>query len=142
MLRWLTIVVVACVSLSCSQKPVGAVVADTPRSAWNPEECVEVRYGNCDTLSLYEVTVVARRQASDGDGAVPLRVVATTPSGATFGGEVILAPRERHKGGSFVELSAEWIKEAQLGEIGEYVFALSPITELEGVWTVGVQIQN
>ena len=142
MRRLWAIVAVAMAMVACSERPVGAVVADTPRSVWHTAESVEVRYDNSDTLALYDVGVVARQQTSDNRGAIPLQVVVTTPSGSTYGGEVILTPSGRNKGGSFVELSSEWIEGARFGEVGEYVFALAPVSDLKGVWNVGLQIQN
>lgn len=142
MLRWLTIVAVACVALSCSLKPIGAVVADTPRAEWLAGEGVELRYENDDTLNLRNVGVVARWEIGDANGELPLRVAAQSPSGVRYEGEVVLQPTERHKGGSFVEFSTEWIEGALLGESGEYVFTLSPATTVRGVWTVGVKIDS
>lgn len=142
MRKFWAIVAVAVVAVACSERPVGAVIVDTPRSVWHTGESVEVRYDNSDTLALYNVGVVARQQTNDHSGAFPLSVVVTTPSGVVYGGEVILTPNGRNKGGSFVELSAEWVESARLGESGEYVFALAPQCDLSGVWSVGVQIQN
>ena len=142
MCKFWAIVAVAMAVVACSERPVGAVIVDTPRSVWHTGESVEVRYDNSDTLALYNVGVVARQQTNDYSGAFPLRVVVTTPSGVVYGGEVILTPNGRNKGGSFVELSAEWVESARLGESGEYVFALAPQCDLSGVWNVGVQIQN
>ena len=142
MRKFWAIVAVAMAVVACSERPVGAVSVDTPRSVWHTGESVEVRYDNSDTLALYNVGVVARQQTNDHSGAIPLSVVVTTPSGVTYGGEVILTPNGRNKGGSFVELSAEWVESARLGERGEYVFVFVPQSDLVGVWNVGVQIQN
>lgn len=142
MRKFWAIVAVAMAVVACSERPVGAVIVDTPRSVWHTGESVEVRYDNSDTLALYNVGVVARQQTNDHSGAFPLRVAVTTPSGVVYGGEVILTPNGRNKGGSFVELSAEWVESAQLGESGEYVFVFVPQSDLVGVWNVGVQIQN
>ena len=142
MLRWLTIVAVACVALSCSPKPIGAVVADTPRVEWQAGEQVELRYENGDTLNLKSVGVVARWEVGSAESVLPLRITAQSPSGVCYEGEVVLLPTERHKGGSFVEFSTEWIEDALLGESGDYLFTLSPTRTLGGVWTVGVKIDN
>ena len=142
MRKFWAIVAVAMVAVACSERPVGAVIVDTPRSVWHTGESVEVRYDNSDTLALYNVGVVARQQTNDHSGAFPLRVAVTTPSGVVYGGEVILTPNGRNKGGSFVELSAEWVESARLGESGEYVFVFVPQSDLSGVWNVGMQIQN
>lgn len=142
MRRIWAIVAVMVSMVACEERPVGAVVADTPRDGWSAGEVVEMRYDNCDSLTLYDVGVVARRQVNDHNGAIPLTVAVTSPSGATYKSEVVLVPNGRSKGGSFVELSAGWIEDARLGEIGDYTFTLTPTTNLKGVWTAGVVVER
>ena len=142
MLRRLAIVAVACVALSCSPRPIGAVVADAPRAEWQVGEGVELRYEHGDTLNLRSVGVVARWEIGCAKRELPLRITAQSPLGVRYDGEVVLLPTERHKGGSFVEFATEWIDGALLGESGEYVFTLSPTATQRGVWTVGVKIEN
>ncbi len=142
MLRRLAIAVVACVTLSCGVKPIGAIVVDTPRAEWHEGESVELRYYNSDTLNLYNLGVVARQEAGCVSSALSLRVVAQNPSGQCFESVVVLSPAERCKGGSFVELSAEWIEAALLGEVGDYTFTLTPQQTTSGVWTVGVTTEK
>lgn len=142
MLKGVLIAVVAMLTVACSERPVGAVVTDTPREVWHEGESVELSYDNRDTLSLFTLGVVARREVSYGGVALPLTVAVTAPSGLHFAGEVVLLPNDKHRGGSFVELRAAWISEARLGEEGTYRFRITPQSPLQGVWTVGVSVEQ
>lgn len=138
---WL-IIFVALVAVSCSERPVGAVVADTPRTEWTAEESAEMCYTNCDTLSLHNLAVVARCEAAHAKELLPLRVEVQSPSGVCYAGEVVLTPSARHTGGSFVELSADWIEEARFMELGDYHFWIAPSQPSKGVWSVGVRVDR
>ena len=127
---------------SCTERPVGAAVADTPRGKWHSGESVEVCYDNRDTLALYDLAVVVRGQASAAQEVMPLRVRCTSPSGVTFESGVVILPEERHGGGSFAESEGAWIQAARLAEMGEYRFVFTPERDLAGVWSVGMKIQN
>ncbi len=140
MRRWLSIVAVALTMVACSERPVGAAVTDTPRGEWLAGARVEVRYENCDTLSLYDVAVVVRREASATEVAMPLRVRCTSPSGVTFESGVVV-PEESHRGGSFTESVGAWIEDAHFAESGEYLFTFTPESDLRGVWSVGVELK-
>ncbi|MBQ8272435.1 MAG: hypothetical protein IJZ09_05480 [Tidjanibacter sp.] len=136
---WL-ITFVALVAVSCSERPVGAAVADTPRAEWC--DAVEVCYDSDDTLSLHNLAVVARCEAAHAKELLPLRVEVQSPSGANYAGEVVLTPSARHTGGSFVEFSADWIEDACFGEVGDYRFLLTPCQPTDGVWNVGVRVDR
>ena len=136
---WL-ITFVALVAVSCSERPVGAAVADTPRAEWC--DAVEVCYDSDDTLSLHNLAVVARCEAAHAKELLPLRVEVQSPSGVSYAGEVVLTPSARHTGGSFVELSADWIEEARFMELGDYHFWIAPSQPSKGVWSVGVRVDR
>lgn len=136
---WL-ITFVALVAVSCSERPVGAVVADTPRAEWC--DAVEVCYDSDDTLSLHNLAVVARCEAAHAKELLPLRVEVQSPSGVSYAGEVVLTPSARHTGGSFVELSADWIEDARFMELGDYHFWIAPSQPSKGVWSVGVRVDR
>lgn len=136
---WL-ITFVALVAVSCSERPVDAAVADTPRAGWC--DAVEVCYDSDDTLSLHNLAVVARWEAAHAKELLPLRVEVQSPSGVCYAGEVVLTPSARHTGGSFVELSADWIEEARFMELGDYRFLLTPFQPTDGVWNVGVRVDR
>lgn len=136
------IAIVALLAVACSERPVGAVVTDTPRTEWSAEEVAELCYTNNDTLSLHNLAVVARWEAAHAEEALPLRIEVQSPSGATFGGEVVLTPSDKHRGGSFVEFSAAWIEDACFVEVGDYRFLLTPCQPTDGVWNVGVRVDR
>lgn len=138
---WL-IGVVALLAVGCSERYVGAAVADTPIAEWSAEEDVVLHYTNSDTLSLYNLSVVARRKASFSKEVLPMTVEVQTPSGVRYGGEVVLVPTHRHLGGSFVELAAEWVEDALLAEEGDYLFTVAPCRPTDGVWNVGIRLVN
>ncbi len=138
--RSLFIVVIALLSVACGERPVGATVADTPRTGWC--NAVEVCYENSDTLSFHNLAVVVRCEAAHIQELLPLRIEAQSPSGVNYTGEVVLTPSDRHRGGSFVELSAGWIEGARLGEVGDYTFTLTPQQPTDGVWSAGVTINR
>ncbi len=138
---WL-IAIVALLAVACSERPVGAVAADTPRTEWSAEEAVELCYTNNDTLSLHNLAVVARWEAAHAEKALPLRIEVQSPSGATFGGDVVLTPSDKHRGGSFVEFSAAWIEDARFVELGDYHFWIAPSQPTDGVWNVGVKVDR
>ncbi len=127
---------------ACSERPVGAVVADTPRDVWHAGEEVELRYESCDTLSLYDLSIVVRREANRAsEGSVSVRVQCTSPSGVDFESPVVILPEERHRGGSFAENLGEWIRGARFAEEGDYLFTITPTSDLQGVWSVGVKVE-
>lgn len=136
----LLIAVVALLLGACTERPVGAAVTDTPRVGWS--DAVEVRYESGDTLSLFAVGFVVRQEAGHSEGVVPLRVVATAPSGVSVEGAVVLTPSDKHRGGSFVELSARWVEDARFGEVGDYRFSIAPQQPTDGVWSVGVRVEK
>lgn len=138
---WLAIVALAVVTVGCSERPVGAVVADTSRTLWRAGEGIELRYENHDTLAHYDLSVVVRREASRAEGAMPLMVRCTSPSGVSFESFVVVTPVERHAGGSFEEPSVLWVTDAQLHEEGDYLFTITPTSDLRGVWSVGVELK-
>lgn len=140
--KGLLIAVVAMLLVSCSERAVDAVVVDAPRAEWLPNEALELCYNNCDTLGGYDLSVVARCGATNNTQALPLRVEVHSPSGVQFGSEVVLVPTERHKGGSFVELSTEWIRDARFMEMGDYHFFVTPSQPADGVWNVGVRLDR
>ena len=138
---WL-IAIVALLAVACSERPVGAVAADTPRTEWSAEEVAELCYTNSDTLSHYNLAVVARWEAAHSGEVLPLRIEVQSPSGATFGGEVVLTPSDKHRGGSFVEFSAAWIEDARFVESGDYHFWIAPCQPARGVWSIGVRLDG
>ena len=140
MRRLLPIMLIALLTTACVERPVGAVVVDTPRVMWGAGESVSVAYENGDTTQLYNVGVVLRREAAEADEGVTLEVEVVSPSGVRFSSPVVIPAVEHHSGGSFVEISGEWVESARLGEVGEYRFTLTPTKDLKGVWTVGVKI--
>ncbi len=140
MRHFLPIVLLAILATSCVEKPIGAVVVDTPRGMWHEGEGVSVVYENMDTTSLYNLGVVLRREAGEAEESVRLSVAAVSPSGVRFESEVVVPAVARHSGGSFAESAGEWVEDARFGEVGEYNFTLTPTKDLKGVWTAGVKI--
>lgn len=137
---WLAMVVLWAVA--CSPKPEGAVVADTPRSRWHLGEEITIDYPNEDTLSHYNVGVTLRVESGKVEGPVSLQVGCVAPSGALFVSDVVLQAEEVHSGGSFTEIRAPWVEDACFGEMGEYLFILTPLEDLRGVWMAGVTIEK
>lgn len=140
MRRLLLIMLIAFLATACAERPVGAVVVDTPRVLWGAGEGVSVAYECDDTTALYNVGVVLRREAAEAEEGVTLAVEVVSPSGVRFASPVVLPAVERHSGGSFAESSGEWVESARFGEMGEYIFTLTPTKDLKGVWTAGVKI--
>ncbi|MBO7299908.1 MAG: hypothetical protein J6U53_00690 [Tidjanibacter sp.] len=142
MRHFLPIMLLAILATSCVEKPIGAVVVDTPRGVWHNGESVSVAYENSDTTSLYNVGIVLRREAGEADESVRLSVAVSSPSGERFESDVVIPAVERHSGGSFAESAGEWVEDARFGEEGRYDFTLTPTKDLKGVWTVGVKVVN
>ena len=142
MRHFLPIMLLAILVTSCVEKPIGAVVVDTPRGVWSEGEGVSVAYENRDTTSLYNVGVVLRREAGEAEESVRLSVSAVSPSGVGFESVVVIPAVERHSGGSFAESAGEWVEDARFGEMGEYRFTLTPTKNLKGVWTAGVKAEK
>lgn len=142
MSRWLSIVVaVAMLAVGCSERPVGAVMTDTPRDLWQMGESVSVVYENSDTLTRHTLGVVVRQEASRMEGAITLLVRCISPSGVSFESPVVVPAEERHSGGSFAESAGEWVNDARFEEQGEYTFTLTPTSDLRGVWMAGVELK-
>lgn len=142
MRRLLPIMLIALLATACVERPVGAVVVDTPRVVWGAGESVGVAYENGDTTALYNVGVVLRREAAEAVEGVALAVEVVSPSGVRFASPVVIPAVERHSGGSFAESSGEWVESARFGEVGEYLFTLTPTKDLKGVWTAGVKVEK
>lgn len=129
---WLSLMV------GCSEKPVGAVVTDTPRREWMSP--VTITYTNTDSLAVCNLAIVARVESGLVEKAFGLQVCLTAPSGRYFKSEVVLRAERRHSGGSFTELRSGWIEKGQLAEVGDYILTLTPVDTLSGVWSVGADI--
>lgn len=138
MSRWWIVVAVVLLMVGCRVEPVGSIVADTPRKGWG--EAVELRYNNGDTLGMHTIGVVLSVENDLVAESVAIRVGCTAPSGTTTEGRLVLTAPERHSGGSFTELSAEWVSGARLAEMGDYIFRLTPEQEQDGVWMAGVNV--
>lgn len=138
----LPIMVIALLATACAERPVGAVVVDTPRGVWYEGESVGLEYENSDTVGLYNVGVVLRREAPKSDESVKLAVRVESPSGKRYDNFVVLPVVERHSGGSFAESTGEWVESALFGELGIYRFTLTPTKDLKGVWTAGVKVEK
>lgn len=136
---WIAVAVVLLLA-GCRVEPVGSIVVDTPRKGWC--EAVELRYDNADTLGVYTIGVVLSVENDLVAESVALRVGCTSPSGATTEGRLVLTAPERHSGGSFTELAAEWVSGARLPESGDYLFTLTPEKEQNGVWMAGVSLRT
>lgn len=140
----LSVVAICLVAMlvGCSEQPVGAAIADTPRNAWNSSEPVTVIYDNRDTLTTCDLHIVARIEGDNRQQLIGLSVECQSPTGTRWTGDVTLTPSQEHRGGSFVEHSARWIAGARLPHEGEYRFTLTPTEECYGVWSVGVALKE
>lgn len=138
-------VAVLCAALvlmaGCKVVPHGAMVADVDPHGWEPEEVVTMTYQNTDTTSLRAIRVVARVESSHSSEPMELSVAVVSPDTLRATGVVTLPVTEESiSGGSFEEREAMWVEEAVLMHEGCYRFELAPLTTLEDVWSVGVEI--
>lgn len=136
------VALLALLAVGCSPQPVGAIVVDAPREEWRNGEELSLRYDNRDTLSLYNLGVVARLESSVAKESMTLVVGCVSPSGESYHSEVVLQAEEAQRGGSLRGYSAPWIEDAALAESGEYLFSIAPKEDLQGVWNVGVTIEE
>ena len=136
------VALVALLSEGCSPQPVGAIVTDAPREEWHEGESLSLGHDNLDTLTLYNLGVVARVEVASAKESMTLVVGCASPSGASYRSEVVLLAEKGQRGGSFKEYRGRWIEQATLAERGEYIFSVTPKEELQGVWNVGVTIEE
>lgn len=139
--RGLLVVLAAVAMVGCRIVPHGAVVADVDPKGWSAGEGVDLCFAATDTASLHTISVVARREFDGVAEPMRLQVRVVAPDSAEVSGEVVLPVSGSRQGGSFEELKALWVEDARLTE-GIYTFTLAPIHEVEGVWNVGVEIEN
>ena len=139
--RGLLIVLAAVAMVGCRVVPHGAVVADVDPKGWSVGEGVDLCFSATDTTSLHTISIVARREFGKTAEPVRLQVRAVAPDSAEVGGVVVLPVGGSRQGGSFEEVEALWVENARLKE-GTYTFTLAPTHEVEGVWNVGVEIEN
>ena len=141
-MRWgVVVVLLAMMVAGCSPKPIGAIVADTPREEWKSDRVVALHYDNNDTLSLRTLGMVARVESGAAEEKIDLVVECESPTGKSFESKVVLTPKSGQRGGSFREYEAEWVEDAQLFESGDYEFRVAPVGSLRGVWSVGITIR-
>lgn len=142
---WRVGVVVALLALmvaGCSPRPVDAIVADAPREGWHEGKNLSLGYNNSDTIAPYNLGVVARVESASAKESISLVVGCTSPSGVSYQSEVVLTAEEGQRGGSLKEYRGRWIEQATFAESGEYTFSLTPVESLQGVWNVGVTIEQ
>lgn len=135
------VVAVAMAAVGCKSHHCGAVVADIAPHGWHDGQSVALDYRNTDTLSHYDVWVVARMEHSNKrNQVVVVEVECVSPDSLLRGSsELVLVPQAT-EGGSFVEARALWVRDARLAQQGTYSIGLKNRSgqTLEGLWTVGV----
>ncbi len=134
-------VLVAVAMVGCRVVPHGAVVADVDPKGWDAEDEVELCFAATDTASLYTISVVARREFGKVAEPMRLQVKAMAPDSVEVNGVVVLPAEGGRRGGSFEEVRTLWVENARLAA-GTYTFTLTPMQYVEGVWNVGVEIEN
>jgi hypothetical protein len=117
-----------------------SMAVDIPPGGWS--EPVEIRYSNRDTLSIRSLTVALRHSASIPSSAGRYVVVSISPSGSarrdTLAIPISFDPRRNRAG----EAVAESPLRRRLYEPGEWLFVVTPMQPIAGVWSVGLEIKN
>jgi hypothetical protein len=133
---WVTLVL--SVGFGGCMSRLDSVVADVNPTGWGYP--VPVVYANSDTLALKELALVVRYDEAASAGEVV--VEARSPAGATARDTIWLALTPDKTSNNIREARLPFRRKAVLGDGGEYLFIITPLAEMRGVWSVGIDFKN
>jgi hypothetical protein len=115
-----------------------SVAVDINPAGWR--ETAVLVYGNTDTLTLKEATLVLRYGTGAESNGGRYVVEASSPSGIeacdTLDVRIFLAAQ----GNRLQETRIPFRKDVILSECGNYVFKVTPLQEARGVWSVAIDL--
>ncbi len=114
-------------TLGACVNPHGVRMADADPAGWLPTEPLRVEYDNRDTLTAYNIDVIARLGSLFRYDRLGLCVTTVTPDGYRWRDTLYLPTRGRLSDiGLFTELTGPYRQGAVLGQKGLYVFEFLP----------------
>ena len=108
--------------------------------AWSSTE--SIAYNNHDTLSLRNLNIAIRYNDDFKPTTLPLKIGVITPDVRYF--EEVVALQLRHPNTALTVATTESLpyrNRVVLTQKGEYVFAFTPLAEVDGVEAIGIEIK-
>jgi hypothetical protein len=97
-------------------------------------------YSNIDTTSVKEAALLIRYDNNIGAGGI---IVETqSPTGAAARDTLFVNPVPDMASNNMREMRLPFRRGVVLGEAGEYRFTLTPLTEIRGIWSAGIDFQK
>jgi hypothetical protein len=135
------IVVVAAIALCGCLAPQNALMVGVDVTAWS--KCDSLTYENSDTLSLRNLNIAIRYNDGFKARVLPLKIGITTPDARYFEEEVELHINHPRTAPMVATTeSLPYRSKVVLAQKGEYIFAFTPLTEVQGVEAIGIEIIN
>jgi hypothetical protein len=121
--------------------PHRVTVVDVDADLWNTE--AQLRFDNEDTLGLYDLYFVIRRDATFTDDAVDWQVSYLSPDTLRYSERVtFVMPPTSHRAGFYIDTAVCYRQRIQLQRCGSYQVTIRPIHPLRGVHAVGVDLRR
>jgi hypothetical protein len=133
---WMTLLLSAS-SVACMSDH-DSVVAETNPTGWDMP--VTMTYANVDTVSIKEAALLVRYDNDVCAGEVVIE--AHSPTGAAARDTIAVTLLSDQRSNNIRETRLPYRTGVVLGEAGEYRFTLIPLTEMRGVWSVGIDFEK
>ena len=139
-LHFICVLVLVGMFCACGEKP-EVYTADINPLSWTENEPVSVSFANDDTLSLRDISVIAR-YVKDADNSDIRFVMSTvTPSGTVWSDTVVISRDHGGQVSSDVwENEMAYRDKVLFEERGLYRMHFKPVGEVGGVYAIGVHI--
>lgn len=113
-----------------------SIAADVSPEGWR--EPVELQYSNADTLTLKKIRLTLRHSATREMSGGRFLLETASPSGAVTRDTLWVRVLLKAQGNKLEEAWAPPM-EVRFPEAGGYVFTVTPMAEMRGVWSVGIE---
>ncbi len=115
------------------------VAADVPPAGWN--EPVTLLYSNTDTLTLKDVSLTLRHSVEVSPSEGDFLVETVSPSKAGSYSTIRMKLDSPVSGNNLYETSVPLRGGVRLSETGDYVFTVTPLQDMRGVWSVAIDFK-
>jgi hypothetical protein len=118
--------------------PHDSVVTDVNPAGWDTP--AKIVYINTDTLATREAALLVRYDNDARAGKVIIE--AHSPAGAAACDTVAVTPTPNDASNNLQEARLPFRAGVVLGQAGEYLFIITPLAEMRGVWSVGIDFEK
>ena len=135
------LVVVVTVALCSCLAPQNVEMVNVNAKSWGNAE--SLTYDNSDTLSLRNLNIAIRYNDDFKQATLPLKIEVTTPDARHFTDTVQL--KLQHPNTALSVATTESIPyrtSVLLNQKGRYTFAFEPLSQVQGVEAIGIEIKN